>query len=227
MISAGFRLLGIACCVGAVGWPLSLSAVTPATPAQRVGAVAGAEKIAAPATVKMVNADSQHLADSSDAGKVWAGFTLYKTNCAQCHGRNLQGQPLWHLQDGFEHQRAPAHDDTGHTWQHPDEDLFQMIRAGRFPNDSGEGVSYMPAFGERLQDKEILEIISFMKSRWSLAMKVSQASLNPDFAGMPAGAATENWTLPLNCVTTAPSAQSAVSPSPLLAVEDTPATFGR
>ena len=47
MISAGFRLLGIACCVGAVGWPLSLSAVTAATLAQRVGGVAGAEKIAA------------------------------------------------------------------------------------------------------------------------------------------------------------------------------------
>lgn len=226
MISAGFKLLGIACCVGVVGWPLSLSAVTPATPTQRVGEVAGTEKIAAPATANRVNADSQHLADSSDAGKVWAGFTLYKTNCAQCHGRNLQGQPLWHLQDGFEHQRAPAHDDTGHTWQHPDEDLFQMIRTGRFPNDLGEVALNMPAFGERLHDGEILEIISFMKSRWSLAMKVSQASLNPDFAGMPAGAVTENWTLPLNCVTTLPSAQQAVSPSPFLAVEDVPATFG-
>ena len=212
MISAGFMLLGIACCVGALGWPLPLSAVTPATLVQRIGGVAGTEKIAASATGGIVNADSKHLADPSDRGKVWAGFTLYKTNCAQCHGRNLQGQPLWHLQDGFEHQRAPAHDDTGHTWQHPDEDLFQMIRTGRFLNDLGKGASYMPAFGERLHDEEILEIISFIKSRWSLAMKVSQASLNPDFAGMPAGAAMENWTLPLNCVATSPSAQSAVSP---------------
>lgn len=213
MISAVSKLLGIACCVGAVGWPLPLSAVTPDTLAQRVGGVGGAEKIATSATGNIVNVDSKHLADSSDSAKVWAGFTLYKTNCAQCHGRNLQGQPLWHLQDGFEHRRAPAHDDTGHTWQHPDEDLFQMIRTGRFLNDLGEGASYMPAFGDRLHDKEILEIISFIKSRWSLAMKVSQASLNPDFAGMPAGAAAENWTLPLNCVTTSPSAQSSASPS--------------
>ena len=215
MNSAVFSLLGIACCVGAVGWPLSLSAVTPATLAQHVAGVAGvagAEKIPASATENIVNADLTHLADPSDGGKVTAGFTLYKTNCAQCHGRNLQGQPLWHLQDGFEHQRAPAHDDTGHTWQHPDEDLFQMVRTGHFPNNLGAKASYMPAFGERLHDEEILEIISFIKSRWSVAMKVSQASLNPDFAGMPAGAATENWTLPLNCTTASPSAQAAVSP---------------
>ena len=212
MTSAWSKFLGIACCVGVVGWPLSLSAVTPATLEPRVETVPSATKSAAPATVNMVSADLKHLADQNDSGKVWAGLTLYKTYCAQCHGRNLQGQPLWHLQDQFAHQRAPAHDDSGHTWQHPDEDLFQMTRTGHFPNDLGRGTSYMPAFGERLHDEEILEIISFIKSRWSLAMQVSQASLNPDFAGMPARAATEDWTLPLNCITTSPSAPPSVLP---------------
>ena len=207
MMSARLRWLAIACCVGTVSWPLSLSAVTPATLAEPIAEAAG---VAASATGNFINAGSAQLADPSDRSQVLAGATLYKTNCAQCHGRNLQGQPLWHLQDGFEHQRAPAQDDTGHSWQHPDEELFQMVRTGRFLNDSGAGVSYMPAFGERLNDAEIVQIISFIKSRWSMAMKVSQASLNPDFAGMPAGAALENWTLPLNCVTPTPSAQSAV-----------------
>ena len=212
MTSAWFRVFSIACCMGAVGWPPSLSALTSSALAQQVGEVGDSNKIAPIPTSNVESTGSNYLAGPSDSGRIVAGFTLYKANCAQCHGRNLQGQPLWHLQDGFEHQRAPAHDDTGHTWQHPDADLFQIIRTGRFPNDLGKGVSYMPAFNERLSDDEILKVVSFIKSRWSMAMKVSQASLNPDFAGMPADASMENWSLPLNCVAAPPTAQPIVSP---------------
>lgn len=144
------------------------------------------------------------LADAGNGAQVLAGFTHYKTYCAQCHGRNLQGQPLWHLQDADLHRRAPAQDDTGHSWQHPDQHLAQMIRTGHFPNEINKTHSFMPAFGGLMDDTEIIEVIAFIKSRWSLGIQVSQSSLNPGGAGMPARAISEAWTLPLNCISTSP-----------------------
>ena len=141
----------------------------------------------------------QHIADASNVTAVRAGMTHYKTHCAQCHGRNLQGQPLWTVQDAYAHQRAPAHDDSGHTWQHSDEEFFQMIRVGHLPGPDSKDPSYMPAFAKVVSDQEILEVMAFIKARWSLGIQVSQASLNPDFAGMPAQAGSVEWTLPLNC----------------------------
>ena len=213
MMSARFKLLGVAIWMVAIGWPFSLSAEATVTFAQRTKQIPNTAEEAVPTTINTGSLTSRHLADTSNAGKVSSGFTLYKTYCAQCHGRNLQGQPLWHLQDRFARQRAPAQDDTGHTWQHSDEDLFQIIRTGRFPVDISSATSFMPAFSTQLSENEILEIMSFIKSRWSLAMQVSQATFNPDSAGMPARAATENWTLPLNCITPSPNTSSSASAS--------------
>ena len=146
-----------------------------------------------------------YLARADNAPQVRAGFIHYKTYCAQCHGRNLQGQPLWHLQDANLHRRAPAQDDTGHTWQHSDEDLFQMIRTGHFPGEPNRTTSFMPAFGEHLAEADIVDIIAFIKSRWSLGIQVFQSSLNPEGAGMPQKASSEAWTLPLNCISPIPN----------------------
>jgi hypothetical protein len=103
-------------------------------------------------------------------------------------GRKLQGQPLWQLDDQHSHRRAPAHDETGHTWQHSDEEIFQMIKFGRFSTTPPSAVSYMPAFEDALSDPEILEVMAFIKARWPLGLRVSQEMLNPGFTGMPARA---------------------------------------
>jgi mono/diheme cytochrome c family protein len=63
-------------------------------------------------------AGSWHFADADNAALVAHGKSVYMGRCASCHGRNLQGQPLWQLKDEFAGRRAPAHDETGHTWQH-------------------------------------------------------------------------------------------------------------
>jgi len=57
----------------------------------------------------------------------------------------------------------------------------------------------MPAFAGRLDDPGILQVLAFVKARWSLGIRAAQASLNPDFAGMPAEAAQIDWRLPANC----------------------------
>src|SRR5215831_10921358 len=144
-----------------------------------------------------------HFADADDPAKVAMGKRIYMQRCASCHGRQLQGQPLWQLRDQYYGRRAPAHDASGHTWEHSDEALFQMTRYGRFSDAAADSVSYMPAFGDSLGDELILDTIAFIKSRWPLGLRVSQSLLNPGFAGMPADADSVEWTFPPTCVTSA------------------------
>ena len=128
------------------------------------------------------------------------GKALYRSYCASCHGRNLQGQPLWQLLDDYAGRRAPAYDESGHTWQHPDEDIFHMSKYGRFASEPADAVSSMPGFKDVLTDDQILAVVAFIKARWPLGLRVSQAMLNPGFAGMPPKADTVEWTLPPNCM---------------------------
>jgi len=120
-------------------------------------------------------------------------------NCANCHGRRLQGQALWQLRDQYEGRRAPPHDSTGHTWQHSDEDLFHVTKFGKFASTPSNVVSFMPAFEHSLSDADIIAVLAFIKSRWPIGMRASQSMLNPDHKGMPADADKVDWTLPPNC----------------------------
>jgi mono/diheme cytochrome c family protein len=141
-----------------------------------------------------------HFADADNAALVTEGQQIYGQACAACHGRRLQGQALWQLKDQFAGRRAPAHDSTGHTWQHADEDLFHMTKFGRFAATPPDAVSYMPAFEGRLSDHEILAVLAFIKSTWPMGLRATQAMLNPGLAGMPANAGKLHWTLPPNCI---------------------------
>ena len=140
-----------------------------------------------------------HFADAENAEMVLEGKKLYASHCTSCHGRKLQGQLLWQVQDEFAGRRAPAHDQTGHTWQHSDEDLFAMTKFGRFPATPATVKSYMPAYGPNLSDDQILATVAYIKATWPLGLRVSQALLNPDYAGMPQNAETVEWRLPPTC----------------------------
>jgi protein SCO1/2 len=145
-----------------------------------------------------------HFADADDVTKVTAGKALYARWCSSCHGRKLQGQPLWQLQDQYAGRRAPAHDQTGHTWTHSDDDLFFMTRRGRFPSADPGTLSYMPAFQELLANEQIIAVIAYIKASWPVGLRISQALLNPGNAGMPALSATDtDWTLPPTCTISA------------------------
>jgi S-disulfanyl-L-cysteine oxidoreductase SoxD len=140
-----------------------------------------------------------HFADADNAAVVKEGKQLYGRACASCHGRRLQGQLLWQVRDQFAGQRAPAHDQTGHTWQHSDEELFYITKFGRFSTTPQTAKSYMPAYGQSLSDDQILATISYIKATWPLGLRVSQALLNPGNAGMPQNASTVEWRLPPTC----------------------------
>lgn len=141
----------------------------------------------------------QHYADADNEAVTTQGATVYAQNCANCHGRRLQGQALWQLRDQYEGRRAPPHDSTGHTWQHSDDELFTVVKTGKFSTTPKEIVSFMPAFDKRLSDDDIVAVLAFIKSRWPTGIRASQSMLNPGYKGMPKDADKVEWTLPPNC----------------------------
>jgi mono/diheme cytochrome c family protein len=144
-------------------------------------------------------AAANHFANADDPRLVGVGGAIYAMACSSCHGRRLEGQALWQVMDRYAGRRAPPHDATGHTWQHSDEALFYKTRFGRFPGAPPQAVSYMPAFAERMTDKDILAVLAFIKSSWPVGIRASQAMLNPGREGMPKNVGEVSWTLPPNC----------------------------
>jgi mono/diheme cytochrome c family protein len=142
------------------------------------------------------------LANADDNGTVELGKKLYRRHCARCHGRYLQGQALWQVNDEHAGRRAPAHDESGHTWQHSDVELFHITQYGRFAATPTDAISHMPAFRDVMTDADILAVIAFIKRRWPLGLRVSQAMLNPGQAGMPPDATRVAWKLPPTCMAT-------------------------
>lgn len=170
----------------------------------------GIAALAASLTFWLAGTPRPHFADAENAATVMEGKALYARDCASCHGRRLQGQLLWQVQDQFVGRRAPAHDQSGHTWQHSDEELFHMTKFGRFATTPAEVKSYMPAYAAALSDEQILAVIAYIKATWPLGLRVSQALLNPGYAGMPRNADRVEWRLPPTCRAALQRAGSAV-----------------
>ncbi len=109
-----------------------------------------------------------------DARLVAKGKEIYAKACASCHGANLEGQPGWRTNRAL----APAHDETGHTWHHPDTMLLQVVREGTIRMGGT-----MPAFKGILTEEEILAVMSFIKSRWPQRIRQAHDAINARAAG--------------------------------------------
>ena len=102
-----------------------------------------------------------------DAAQVARGREVYIQSCASCHGPNAEGAVNWATPGPDGLGLAPPHDDTGHTWHHPDRVLYETIYSGmNDPLRSGSPLR-MPAFGEILSDSDIRAVIEYFKSLWS------------------------------------------------------------
>lgn len=121
-------------------------------------------------------------ADASNAGMVAQGKQLYAANCASCHGADLKGEPNWRqiLPEGG--LPAPPHDETGHTWHHPDQILFAVTKFGGKFNAPKDFVSNMPAFEDKLADDEILAVLAYIKSTWPSEIRQRQARITKKMA---------------------------------------------
>lgn len=98
------------------------------------------------------------------------GEPLYRQHCASCHGTKLEGQPDWTSRNARGRLPAPPHDDSGHTWHHDDEVLFEVTKYGIARHAPPGYESDMPAFGKTMSDDEIVATLAYIKSRWSPAV---------------------------------------------------------
>jgi mono/diheme cytochrome c family protein len=115
-------------------------------------------------------------ADPTNAAQVTAGSAIYAANCASCHGDQLRGQPSWKERKPDGKLPAPPHDATGHTWHHPDQQLFDIIKRGVaaiVPNYQTD----MVGFGDKLSDPDIWAVLAYIKSRWPAEIQAKQAEM--------------------------------------------------
>ena len=90
------------------------------------------------------------------------GARLYAANCQVCHG-DREGQ-------GATGGAAP-HNDTGHTWHHPDAQLRDWILNGKFPGA-------MPSFKAALTEEQVDTILSYIRSWWTTEQRETQADVS-------------------------------------------------
>ncbi len=98
-----------------------------------------------------------------DSDLVSRGKDLYMLKCAACHGTGLEGAPNWKVRLSDGNFPAPPHDDSGHTWHHPDFLLIQIMKDGGASLYEGA----MPSFEETLSDADMHAILEFLKSHWN------------------------------------------------------------
>lgn len=89
------------------------------------------------------------------------GEQVFQLNCAVCHGASAEGQ-------GF----APPLGSLGHADHHPDWELYTFIADGK------TGFGLMPAWKDRLSDREIRSVIAYIKTLWTDDQRASQQHIN-------------------------------------------------
>ena len=122
---------------------------------------------------------ARQRADPEDLRLVVLGESVYRLQCAACHGAKLEGQPNWRERKPDGKLPAPPHDETGHTWHHADEQLFRLTKLGVKPPLAPEGYqSDMPAFDGVLTDAQIWSVLAFIKSKWPIDIRDRQERIN-------------------------------------------------
>jgi mono/diheme cytochrome c family protein len=113
------------------------------------------------------HAQDDWIAPSEGQAKL-QGQQLYNQFCASCHGANMQGQFNWRQRMDNGRLPAPPHDESGHTWHHPDWELIQMIQIGFVAgvNAPPQYQSDMPGFESVLDLAQIESILAYIKTYW-------------------------------------------------------------
>ena len=114
-------------------------------------------------------------ADASDLEQIARGSTIYKQSCASCHGQDLEGQATWQVRKADGNLPAPPHDETGHTWHHGDDQLFDITKRGTEAVVGGDYKSDMLGFSDTLDDAEIWAVLAYIKSQWPADIQAAHA----------------------------------------------------
>lgn len=139
--------------------------------------------------IGVVLSDARHFTppgatvpDLRDRARIAQGALVYARHCAACHGANLEGQPDWTTRRPSGRLPAPPHDDSGHTWHHPNVQLFAVTKHGLVPPNAPAGYERnMPAFAGVLGDDEIWAVLAFIQSRWSAEVRARHAVIEREW----------------------------------------------
>ena len=137
--------------------------------------IAGSAVLVAAAAVLLLPPQELHI-DHTDRVFVARGEPLYRRHCASCHGAQLEGQPDWTTRNAQGRLPAPPHDDSGHTWHHDDEVLFEVTKYGIAKHAPPGYESDMPGFAAKMSDDEIVATLAYIKSRWSPTVHAKRAA---------------------------------------------------
>ena len=96
-----------------------------------------------------------------DPEKIKRGETVYRANCANCHGLNGEATPGWRNPGADGRYPPPPLDGSAHAWHHSTETLETMIRVG-----SPAAIGGMPAWDGKLTNQQIDDVIVWIKSLW-------------------------------------------------------------
>ena len=116
-------------------------------------------------------------AATQDPARLALGGTLYGAHCAACHGADLEGEPNWRQRKPDGLLPAPPHDETGHTWHHPDQQLFEITKRGTAALIGPDYQTAMGPFADVLVDDEIWAVLAYIKSRWPENIRTRQAEI--------------------------------------------------
>ncbi len=106
------------------------------------------------------------------------GQNIYAAQCASCHGSKLEGQADWRERLPNGRLPAPPHDKAGHTWHHPDAQLFELTKRGPAAVVGGNYQSDMPAYAGVLSDEDIVAVLSYIKSTWPDRIRARHDEIN-------------------------------------------------
>jgi mono/diheme cytochrome c family protein len=144
-----------------------------------LGSAVVAAVVVAAGVVLRPAAQAETLLKPNDQATINAGAEIYAAQCASCHGENLEGQPNWQTRGPGGELIAPPHDETGHTWHHPDTLLFAVTKYGAAEVAGLDDLNTdMPIFESVLTDDEIIAVLSYIKSTWPEEIRERHDVLN-------------------------------------------------
>ena len=123
-----------------------------------------------------------HSLRPDDPQVLRVGARIYAQQCAACHGAKGEGQPDWRDRGPDGLLPAPPHDASGHTWHHPDEQLFAITKQGlaRLINQPDYRTA-MPVYDGVLSDDEIVAVLSWIKAQWPPEVRQRHDEINVQY----------------------------------------------
>ena len=123
-----------------------------------------------------------HSLRPDDPQVLRVGARIYAQQCAACHGAKGEGQPDWRDRGPDGLLPAPPHDASGHTWHHPDEQLFAITKYGLAKLiKQPDYRTAMPIYDGMLSDDEIVTTLSWIKAQWPPEVRRRHDEINNEY----------------------------------------------